>query len=100
MTETQRRRCDVAGRTNDGMNHQSSDNTAEGLSGDHRLSTANLPTTEKNARAILAIFAHYNLRAGEVLPPNAITVSRTIIGMQSEDFISDIELGWFEKTDR
>ena len=65
---------------------------------------ADLPTPEENASAVLAIFAHFNLRAGEVLRPNNFMAVADSRGLRWDDIISGleegVELGWFEETDK
>ena len=62
-----------------------------------------MPTPEENARFVLEIFAHFNVRPGEVLLPGNLTVITDNRGRRREDLLDGLqraeELGWIEAAD-
>jgi hypothetical protein len=61
---------------------------------------ATLPTAEQSARAVLAIFAAYNVRAGEVLVAGQVNMKFLTDGGTEEDYEAGLhyagEQGWLE----
>ena len=64
---------------------------------------ATLPTPEENARKVLEIFAHFNLRAGEVLRTNNFLAIAAKWNLRTEDLDDGLkkaeEFGWVESTE-